>query len=120
MTMLIVAGLFQSRGIAEDACNRLHTEGVPREKMAIKTLKETGPVPAMVHSELAALWIDPLVLGDVRQTFVDYIRNGETLVLVGADSPSASGFARQTLEQYAPMAIEVFVHEERPAMLRDL
>jgi hypothetical protein len=108
MAMWIVAGLFESRGIAEDACNRLRTEGVPDARVAIKTLQETGPVPATVKSELAALSLDPLVLGDVRRTFVDHIRNGETIVVVGAESPGESGFAQDTLRQYAPIAIEVF------------
>jgi hypothetical protein len=29
MAQRIVIGLFESEGIAEDACNRLKTEGVP-------------------------------------------------------------------------------------------
>jgi hypothetical protein len=104
----IVAGLFISRGVAEDAHNRLRSEGVPGDKLAVKTLKETGPLPATVKAELAALAVDPLVLGDVRGAFVDHIRDGETVVLVGVGSPSESGFAQDTLEQYGPIAIEVF------------
>jgi hypothetical protein len=108
MIMWIVAGLFQSRGIAEDACNRLRTEGVPDDKIAIKTLKETGPLPPTIKSELAALSIDPLVFGDVRRKFVDHIRNGETVVLVSAQSPNESDSAQNILAQYAPIGIEVF------------
>jgi hypothetical protein len=106
--MWIVAGLFQSRGTAEDACNRLRTEGVPDDKVSIKTLKETGPVPETVQAELDALSIDPLLLGDVRRTFVDHIRNGETVVLVAAGSVVESDFAENTLNQYSPIAIKVF------------
>jgi hypothetical protein len=104
----IVAGLFESRGVAEDAHNRLRTEGVPDDKLAVKTLKEIGPLPARVEAELAALAVDPMVLGDVRRAFVDHIRDGETVVLVGVESPSESGLARDTLNQYGPVAIEVF------------
>lgn len=106
--MWIVAGLFQSRGIAEDAGKRLRTEGVPDGKVAVRTLHETGPVPQTVKAELAALSIDPLLFGDVRQTFVHRIRNGETVVLVGADSSAEIGFVRDTLGQYGPVAVEVF------------
>jgi hypothetical protein len=108
MSMWIVAGLFQSRGTAEDARNRLRTEGVPDDKLAVRTLKETGPIPDTVKAELAFLAVDPMVLGDVRHKFVDHIHNGETLVLIGAVSPSESEFAQDTLEQYGPIAIEVF------------
>jgi hypothetical protein len=48
--MWIVAGLFESRGIAEDAGKRLRTEGVPDGQVAIRTLKETGPVPKAVDA----------------------------------------------------------------------
>jgi hypothetical protein len=104
---MIVAGLFQSRGIAEDAGNRLRTEGVRDDRLAVKTFKET-PASVTVQSELAALSIDPLLLGDVRRTFVGHIRNGETVVLVGVNTTSEREFARQTLEQYGPIAIELF------------
>jgi hypothetical protein len=106
--LLIVAGLFGSRGLAEDACNRLRTEGIRGNKLALKTLKETGPLPATVKSELEALSIDPLILGDVRRTFVDRISNGETLVLVQVESSSEGDFAQHTLDQYEPIAIAVF------------
>jgi hypothetical protein len=107
-TMRIVAGLFQSRGIAEDARNRLRSEGVPDDKLAVKTLKETGPLPDTVKSELAALSLDPLLFGDVRRSFVDHIRNGETVVLVGVASPAENDLAQDTLNQYGPIAMEVF------------
>jgi hypothetical protein len=115
--MWIVAGLFQSRGIAEDACNRLRTEGVPDDKIAIKTLQEIGPLPDTVRAELAALSIDPLVLGDVRRKFVDYLRNGETIVFVGAESPNESDFAQSTLAQYGPIAT-VVLDAHRPGTQR--
>jgi hypothetical protein len=106
--MWIVAGLFESRGIAEDARNRLRTLGVPDGKLAVKTLRQTGPVPKTVDAELSALSVDPLVLGNVRETFVDHIRNGETVVLVGAASTLESEAAQSTLKQYSPIAVELF------------
>jgi hypothetical protein len=106
--MFIVAGLFQSRGIAEDACNRLRTEGVPDRHLAIKTLRETAPPPPAVEAELAALSVDPLVFGDVRRTFAQHIRNGETVLLVGTASTADIGFAQDILKLYMPIAVEVF------------
>jgi hypothetical protein len=106
--MWIVVGLFQSRGVAEDAGNRLRTEGVPEGRIAVKTLQETGPVPKTVEAGLAALSLDPLLFGDVRRTFVDHIHNGETAVMVGADSTGEIDFARETLSQYGPLAVEIF------------
>jgi hypothetical protein len=111
--MWIVAGLFESRGIAEDAGNRLRAEGMPDGKIAIRTLRETGPVPKTVDAELAALSLDPMVLGDVRHKFVDHIRNGETLAIIGAESTAEIKFAEETMSLYGPIAIEVLNVEMR-------
>ena len=43
----LVVGLFQSSGIALDAYHRLHTEGVPANRLAYRVLKEVGPPPAL-------------------------------------------------------------------------
>ena len=40
-----VVGLFRARGQAENARNRLKTEGVAEDRMVLKVLKETAPVP---------------------------------------------------------------------------
>jgi hypothetical protein len=42
MESRIVVGLFESEGIAEDACNRLKTEGVPTSDIFLKVLREIG------------------------------------------------------------------------------
>jgi hypothetical protein len=39
----IVVGVFESMGIAEDACNRLKTEGLAAADIVLKVLKEIGP-----------------------------------------------------------------------------
>jgi hypothetical protein len=109
MAVQFVVGLFESRGIAEDAAHRLHTEGVPRAEIAVRVLREIAPVPPSVESELAALSVDPLVFGNVRDTFVRFIRNGETAVLVRTATDADVEFAASTLRQYAPMAIEVIL-----------
>ena len=45
MALKFVVGLFQSQGIAEDACNRLIYEGVPPEYVSQLLLHETAPLP---------------------------------------------------------------------------
>jgi hypothetical protein len=65
----LVIGLFHSSGIAEDAVYRLITEGVAPQDIAHRVLKETGPIPLVLQPELAALELDPLVIGNARESF---------------------------------------------------
>lgn len=107
MASQIVVGLFYSSGIAADACHRLRTEGVAPSDIALKVLKEIGPIPPTTGPELGALSVDPLVFGNVRDSFAQFIRNGETAVFVRALSDEQVQFAADTLKQYAPITIEV-------------
>src|SRR4051812_28321237 len=103
----IVVGLFETKGIAEDARNRLVTDGTPPAEISLLMLRETAPVPAHMEPEMAALDVDPLVVGDVRETFAPFIRNGETAVFVGASSEAQIDAVIDTLRQYAPLRITV-------------
>jgi hypothetical protein len=47
----IVVGVFESEGIAEDARNRLKTEGVPAGDIVLKVLKDIGPIPSTMEPE---------------------------------------------------------------------
>jgi hypothetical protein len=107
MVARVVVGLFESRGIAEDACHRLQTEGMPKNEMCLEVLKEIGAIPSTTKAELEALSVDPLVLGDVQKTFARFIRNGETAVLVHAANDQDVELAASTLRQYAPLAVAV-------------
>ena len=107
MAAQMVVGLFESEGIARDARNRLHTEGVPLGQLSIVVLRDiTMPPPASTKAELAALSVDPLVLGDVETTFAEYIRNGETAVIVECPTLPDAQFAIETMTLYDPVAIE--------------
>lgn len=110
----LVIGLFHSSGIAEDAVHRLITEGVAPQDIAHRVLKEAGPVPPVLQPELAALDVDPLVVGNARQTFVRFIRNGETAVFVRALDDAQVEFATDVLKLYLPIAIEVVLLAEGP------
>jgi hypothetical protein len=116
MSSRFAVALFHSRGIAEDACNRLRTEGVPDADIALDVLRRAGPVPPTMSPELEALSIDPMVWGDVRNSFVRFVKNGETAVFVQADTEEAADFALEILRHYAPVAIDVFAAEEREAV----
>jgi hypothetical protein len=107
MAAKLVVGLFPSSGIALDAYHRLHTEGFPQSQLSHRVLKEIGPVPPTVEAELEALEVDPMVWGNVRNSFARYIHNGETAVAVQADDDAAAQSAADILGLYAPLAIEM-------------
>lgn len=115
--MSMVVGLFESEGIARDARNRLHTEGVSFSDMSIVVLHDiASPLPAVTKAELAALTVDPMVLGDVQSTFVNYIKNGETAVIVAAPTLEDAQFAIDVMTLYDPLAIETL--QPRPVEVK--
>jgi hypothetical protein len=114
MAERLVIGLFRSSGIAEDAVHRLVTEGVAPANIGHRVLKEIGPVPPLLEPELAALQVDPLVVGNARETFARFIRNGETAVFVRALSDEEVEFATGVLQLFLPIAIEVLPAAEGP------
>ena len=64
-----VVGLFRARGQAENARNRLKTEGVSEDRIVLKVLKETAPVPPATQLVLDTLsTLDPFfaILGALR------------------------------------------------------
>lgn len=107
MAERIVVGLFESKGIAEDARNRLVTDGTPPAEISVVLLHETAPLPSYMEPEIAALEVDPLLLGNVRNTFAPYIRNGETAVFVRVASEAEIDAIVDTMRQYAPLQITV-------------
>jgi hypothetical protein len=111
MAAQIVVGIFEARGDAQDARNRLRTEGVADSDMWLVVLREFAPPPEAIKSEVAALSFDPLILGDVEKTFAPYTRNGETAVLVRAATGADVQFAADVMALYAPIAVEILKRE---------
>jgi len=107
MPACLVIGLFHSSGIAEDAVHRLITEGVAPQNIAHRVLKEVGPILPTLQPELASLEVDPMVIGNARDSFARFIRNGETAVFVRALDDEQVEFATDVLKLYLPIAIEV-------------
>ena len=120
MPLKFVVGLFESKGIAEDACNRLRYEGVPPAHISLLLMHETAAVPAAMTPELAALEVDPFIVGDVRESYAPYIRNGETAVFVRAHSEEEVDLAVATIRQYAPMRIKVVSTGEGAPLSHDI
>jgi hypothetical protein len=114
MAPRIVVGVFESEGIAEDARNRLKTEGVSATDIVLKVLKEIGPIPSVMEPELDASFLGPVILGNFRQSFAQYIRNGETLVCVQTPTDERVELAVDTLKQYAPIEVKVVSDAEEP------
>jgi hypothetical protein len=102
MALKFVVALFASKGIAEDACNRLRIEGTPDVDISLVLLRETAPLPAVETPSP-----DPLLLDDVRHRFAEFIRNGETAVFVRTQSEAEIDLAVDTIRQYAPVRIRV-------------
>lgn len=117
MVSQFVVGLFDSEGIARDARNRLHTEGVPPSRISLVVLHAiAAPPPASTKAELAALSVDPMVMGDVENTFAGYIKNGETAVIVECPTLADAQFTNETMTLYDPLAIEAL--DKRPTVVR--
>jgi hypothetical protein len=119
MALKFVVGLFESKGIAEDAINRLR-HGVPSGNVFPMVIHETAPSPAAVSPAIEALSVDPLVVGDVCGTFAPFIRNGETAVFVRAHSEEEIDLAVATIRQYAPIRIRVVASSEGAPLGHDI
>jgi hypothetical protein len=115
-----VVGLFASKGIAEDAINRLRYEGVPEGNVFPMLIHVTAPPPSVVPPGSDTLSVAPLVVDHVRDTFAPFIRNGETAVYVRAHSEDEVDLAVATIRQYAPIKIRVVSSGEGALLGHDI
>ena len=67
-----------------------------------------------MEPELEAGFLRPVILGNFRESFAKYIRNGETLVCVQALTDERVELALDALKQYAPLEIKVVPSPEGP------
>jgi hypothetical protein len=109
MEAQIVVGLFPSSGIAEDACHRLRTEGVPDGAVFFQMLREVAPLPSTTGA--AVLTSYPRIWDNVRDTYVSYIHNGETVVLVLAATAAEIELASDVLRMFEPLVVELLTLE---------
>ena len=104
-----VIGLFRTSGSADNARNRLKTEGFSEDRIMLRVLKETAPARTAIPEELATESLNPFfaVLGDLVQPYVSYIRNGETVLLVrGLANNDAEDVAR-ILQFFDPLRVDL-------------
>lgn len=109
-TATTVVGLFRARGQAENARNRLKTEGVPEDQLVLKVLKETAPVPPATQLELDTMsTLDPFfaLLGGLRHEYVTYIRNGETALMVRGLAADEVEDISRILGFFDPLRVDV-------------
>jgi hypothetical protein len=105
-----VVGLFRARGDAENARNRLKTEGLASEdRMVLKVLKETAPPPPSTQEELDTLSLDPIfdILGGLRHDYIRCIRNGETALMVRGLARDAADDVARILRFFDPLRVDV-------------
>jgi hypothetical protein len=90
-------------------------EGVPAREITVTVMNPATHVLPTAAPELEALSVDPLIFGNVRETFAKFIRNGETVVSVRAVTDEVAELAAETLRQYSPIAIELVPLSTGPA-----
>src|SRR5215469_8933729 len=82
--------------------------GVPAADIGREVLKEIGRPPETMEPELEAGFLGPLILGNFRETFAPYIRNGETLVCVQAATDEQVEMAIDVLKLCTPIEVRIF------------
>lgn len=105
-----VIGLFKTSGSADNARNRLKTEGFSEDRIVLKVLKETASARAAIPEELETESLSPLfaIWGDL----VSYIRNGETALLVrGLAGNDAEDVAR-ILQFFDPLRVDLIPEQD--------
>lgn len=112
MSEWIVVGLYGGRGTAEDARNRLKTEGFAASDLELRTLREVGPMPQTMAAETADFAIDLFYSNTLPREELKLIHNGETVVSVRTRSAEDARAAILALRQYAPLEIRIL---EAPA-----
>ena len=99
----IVLGLYGGRGTAEDARNRLNTEGFAESDLELRTLRAVGPLPQTMAAETAEFAIDFFYSSTVPREELKVIHNGETVVSVRTRSAEDARAVVLTLRQYEPV-----------------
>jgi len=109
-----VIGLFRTSGSADNARNRLKTEGFSEDGIMLKVLKEIAPAKTAIPEELVTESLNPFVdiLGDLLQPYVSYIRNGETVLVVRGLSDNDAEDVARILQFFDPLRVDVIAERE--------
>lgn len=104
-----VIGLFRTSGSADNARNRLKTEGFSEDRIMLRVLKETAPARTAIPEELETESLNPFfaILGDLVQPYVSYIRNGETVLLVRGLADNDAEDVARILQFFDPLRVDL-------------
>jgi len=104
-----VIGLFRTSGEADNARNRLKTEGYSEDRIALKVLKDTAPARTAIPEELETMSLAPVffIPGELRDLYLSSIRNGETVLTVGGLSNDDVEDVQRILLFFEPLRIDV-------------
>src|ERR1700686_5425591 len=105
MNSQIVIGLFYTSGTAEDVRNRLKSQGVPDADIAVRQIRDYDRVPPDMAREARGYAGDPFFGTVILKKFGDRIGDGETAVIVAAQSDDEVRVALGTMRQYTPVAV---------------
>ena len=110
----MVIGLFRTSGSADNARNRLKTEGFSEDLIMLKVLKEIAPAKTAIPEELVTESLNPFVdiLGDLLQPYVSYIRNGETVLVVRGLTNNDAEDVSRILQFFDPLRVDVISERE--------
>ena len=104
-----VVGLFRTSGAADNARNRLKTEGYSEDRIALKVLKETASARAAIPEELETMSLAPVffIPGELQELYLSSIRNGETVLTVGGLINDGVEDVERILQFFEPLRIDV-------------
>jgi len=118
MAQPVVIGLFYTAGTASDVLNRLKSEGVPADHIAMRQLRRSDPLPPTMVAQAHGYAAGPFWGSLVLKKCGDRIGDGETAVCVHPTSENESEVAVGTMKQYVPIGIELISPEEEAAFLQ--
>jgi hypothetical protein len=105
----MVVGLFRTSGAADNARNRLKTEGYSEDRIALKVLKKTASARTAIPEELATMSLAPIfsIPGELHELYLSSIRNGETVLMVGGLGNNDVEDVERILLFFDPLRIDV-------------
>jgi hypothetical protein len=118
MTSQVVVGLFYTSGTAEDVRNRLKFQGLPAGDIAVRQVRSNDPLPPAMAAAARGYAGDPFFGSIILKKFGDRIGDGETAVIVAAQSDDEVRIAIATMRLYTPVAVELLEPAEVDTLLR--
>lgn len=113
-----VIAVFAASGTAEDARNRLRTEGYAEADVEFRELAAIGPVPPTLAPESDT--IDPALSTAVPEDELRQLHYREAAVAVRVREDGEAQDAATLLRLYAPLRVEILTPAEEAAFWSSL